>query len=105
MYRIKFKDGSEKEYETLVNAYLRNANLRGADLENTYVYSFTLGKHFGFYHEGYVKIGCKGYRLDYWLEHVEEIGEANGYTQNEIFRYKAQLTALKLIEKRERKCK
>jgi uncharacterized protein YjbI with pentapeptide repeats len=32
MYRIKFLDGTEKEFNTLVAANLQEADLRGADL-------------------------------------------------------------------------
>ena len=37
MVKIKFLDGSEKEFETLVGADLRGADLEGADLEGAYL--------------------------------------------------------------------
>ena len=35
MYKIKFKNGSEKEFGSLCDADLRGADLRGADLRGT----------------------------------------------------------------------
>ena len=82
-------------------ADLTRADLLGARLANTGVYSFTLGRAFGFAHFGdqydegsYVRIGCKGYSLDYWLEYYEDIGFKYHYSPAEIKRYGAMLNLL-----------
>lgn len=89
---------ADLSYANLGRADLSCANLNGADLSyvslsgvdlyNTSVITFQLGKHFGFYHEGYLKIGCKGHSLEYWIYHVETIGKQHNYTPQEIARYK-----------------
>ena len=149
MYKIKFKDGLEKEFKSLkganlcradlrradlygadlVGAILRGADLRGADLRGAYLYgadlrgadlvgadlrradlygadlfntniiSFQLGKHFGFYHEGMVKIGCKSDSLENWLKDFEEVGKKEDYSDQEIKLYGLQLKLLQLAEK------
>ncbi len=38
MYRIKFLDGTEKEFNTLVAANLREADLREANLRGAYLH-------------------------------------------------------------------
>ena len=62
----------------LKGADLAGANLEGAIINNTSIITFSLGKHFGFYHEGYVKIACHGMSLAEWLKHYEEIGKNLG---------------------------
>ena len=90
----------------LSSANLRRANLSGAYLTNTCIFTFTLGAHSGFAHFGdqyeggsYVKIGCRGYNLEYWLENYKEIGESNGYTDKQIKDYGIQLKALQEMSK------
>ena len=138
MHKIKFLDGTEKEFDSLVGANLygadlkgadlyganlkgadlvgadlegadlvgadligadlTGADLRGADLEDCYnIIGFYLGKHFGYIvlDSQYVKIGCEGHQLDYWLENYEEIGQRNNYCEAVIKRYGIQLKALK----------
>ena len=123
MYKIKFLDGTEKEFDTLTGANLwgadlsetdlvranlrgadlRGANLRGANLEGTdlsyctNIIGFYLGKHFGFMviDSQYVKIGCEGHQLDFWLENYKKMGEYNNYNLNMIKRYGLQLNILK----------
>ena len=158
MYRIKFLNGSVKEFDSLVGANLKRANLRGvnlrganlrganlvganlvranlvranlvganlwkanlegADLEGadlwgadfrganlvganltycTNIIGFYLGEHFGFMviDSKYVRIGCEGYQLDYWLENYEEIGRDNNYRESSIKMYGVLLKLLK----------
>jgi len=82
----------------LTGANLKGAGLKDADLFNTSILSFQLGKHFAFYHEGYLKIGCQGHSLEYWVENVNEIGKDNNYSESEIRRYTIFINSLKLIE-------
>lgn len=82
----------------LSGANLYGANLRGADLSHCKgVIGFYLGEHFGFMslHNQYVKIGCVGHPLDYWLENYRGIGTNNKYSDEMIRRYGIQLRALK----------
>ena len=97
------------ECANLRGAILGNANLRGANLSNVYldganlintqVYTFTLGKHFGFYYDGYVKIGCIGMNIDEWLEQntIKKIGKENNYTKSQIKAYYLQIKLIKLL--------
>ena len=87
--------GADLKGADLKGANLYGADLEGADLYNTSIVSFQLGKHFGYYHENYLKIGCIGHSLEYWLENIESIGQENGYTKEEI---KAYFSMIKLIK-------
>jgi len=86
---------ADLEGANLYGANLEGADLYGADLYGTSVISFQLGKHFGFYHEGYLRIGCIGHDLKHWLENIESIGQKNNYTKEEIELYKAQIELIK----------
>lgn len=99
-YEIKFKNGKVGKFDSLVDADLSDANLRCADLFNTSIFAFQLGKHFAFYHEGYLKIGCKGFDLEYWFKNVEEIGMNEDYKDHEILDYRAMIEFLYNREKR-----
>ena len=138
MYKIKFKNGTEKKFESLIDAdlygadlkgaYLKSANLygadlrgadlsdanlhganlhgaylksadlsgadlrlanlSGADLEDTSIISANLGRHFAFFHEGYLKIGCKGENLEWWLKKYKEVGKENSYSKFDLELYK-----------------
>ena len=81
----------------LEEADLIGANLIRADLYGTSIVSFQCGKHFAFYHEGYLKIGCEGNSLDYWIDNVDIIGNNNNYTETEINKYKLFINILKEI--------
>lgn len=89
----------------LIEADLSSAYLSEANLSHTEVFTFTLGQHFGFAHFGeqyesgsYVKIGCEGHSLDYWLENFEAIGAKHGYTKSQISNYGKMLNMLNLIK-------
>ena len=69
----------------LENADLREAYLYGADLSRANVYTFSLGKHFGFVHSSCVQIGCKNFppkNIDRKM--LKALGVENGYTEKEI---------------------
>lgn len=87
---------ADLEGADLIGADLRDANLRGANLESanldhTCVKTFCLGRHFGFYHEGYLQIGCEGHMIEHWLEHVERIGEKYGYSKKDLLLYQSMI--------------
>ena len=87
-------EGTNLRFALLEGANLRGALLKGANLEHTSIISMTLGKHFLFYHEGYLKIGCEGHSIDHWIAHIQEIGTENGYSESEIKRYKKFITTI-----------
>ena len=78
----------------LSRADLSQANLFGTNLTFTSIYSFTLGKNFGYYFNGIVTIGCTELPLEQWLKDYKKIGKANGYTDQDIENYGIQLEAL-----------
>lgn len=88
-------------YKTdLSRANLSGANFSGtdlskADLSFTCIFSFNLGKHFGFYHEGYLKIGCIGMSLMQWEKKYEELGKLSNYTNKEIKLYGSMIKFIK----------
>ena len=92
--------GANLSGANLYGADLSGANLRGADLSFTCVFSFYLEKHFGFTYkykdEIMVSIGCECHSLSYWFAHYKEIGEKEGYTEENCKNY---LNILKYIEK------
>ena len=82
-------EGADLEGAYLRDADLKGANLEGADLKGadlsfTCIIGFQLCRYFGFRHKDYVKIGCTGHTLDYWLENYKNIGKQNKYTEDEI---------------------
>ena len=99
--------GANLEEANLEGAYLRGANLEeanleGADLEGAFVYylvgttitTFQHNKHFAYFWNGLVTIGCKTLPLKKWLEKYKEIGENEKYTDKEIVVYGAWLHML-----------
>jgi len=87
----------------LTKANLSKTNLSGADLSQanltfTSVYSFTLGKNFGYYFNGVVKIGCIELPLEQWLKDYKKIGRENNYTEQDIENYGNMLKFLKEIK-------
>ena len=79
----------------LYNANLSNANLSNADLyradllkiKNKFIFTFQIGKHFAYYCDGFIKIGCKCLTIDEWIERGREIGLGNNYSEEEIKNY------------------
>ena len=89
----------------LRNADLIDANLENADLTNTNIYSFTLGKHFAYFHRSnayptgnYLRIGCLGMSLQEWLNKYEEIGKKEGYSRVEVDNYGLMIKLLNHIK-------
>jgi len=78
----------------LSGANLRGADLRGANLSNAYlsftsIAVFSYKKHFAFHHEGYIKIGCIGNSIEWWLENYQQVGVDKEYSKVEIKAYGA----------------
>lgn len=85
-------EGADLRGVDLRGADLEGANLRGANLEGTKgILSFTGGRHLAFaymYNKQFrIKIGCKDFSLEFWLEHIDTIGTNNMYSTQEINRY------------------
>ena len=85
-------EGAILEGADFRNADLRSADLEGANLEGAYLYNtsiltFSLGKHFAFFHEGYLKIGCMEMNIEEWVEKFEDIGRDQDYSDFEIDLY------------------
>jgi len=80
---------------SLFNANLKGANLISANLKGANIYdikgkdilTFQASKDFAYACDGYIKIGCKTYKVEYWLENYGEIGRAKGYTDQQIKDY------------------
>ena len=94
--------GANLEGANLEGANLEGANLEGANLCETNVVSFSLRKHSGYAHFGncyndgsLVKIGCISGSLNWWLEHYQEVGKKEGYTEKEIKLYGTMLNLLR----------
>ena len=88
--KMAYLQGTNLERANLEGVDLRRANLRGADIENcANVYSFTLGRHLGLFvlDSGYLKIGCKVYNVDFWLDNYKRIAKENNYSDSETERY------------------
>jgi uncharacterized protein YjbI with pentapeptide repeats len=83
--------GADLREADLREADLRDANLTGANLRGADGLFATaqLGKHDANAAGGYIAIGCERHEYQHWLEHGEEIGRSNGYTDAEIARYMA----------------
>ena len=74
----------------LSGANLSKANLSKADLsfiEGKDIFTFSFNKNFGYYCDGYIKIGCKYMNIDQWIEKGERIGIDNSYSKTDISRY------------------
>ena len=48
---------------------------------------------------GFLKIGCKEFSFDYWLENYKQIGKDNGFTTEEIEEYAEYIKLFKKIGK------
>ena len=69
----------------LYNADLRNANLK--DIKGKKIDTFHYNKHFAYYCDGILKIGCESKTPEEWLECYKELGKEHNYTELEIEMY------------------
>ena len=99
-------DGADLTGADLIGADLRGADLRGANLLganilganlDSKVISINGSRHFFFYFDGNVSIGCEFYSLEYWLIMYEKIGNDNEYTSYQIKEYKKYLDFCKEV--------
>jgi len=85
--------GAHLSEANLIEANLFKANLRG--IKGKEIVAFNGPKHFGYYCDGVVEIGCISLPLSEWLEEYESIGKENDYSENEIDQYGSWLKSLK----------
>ncbi len=81
---------ADLSYANLSEADLREADLTGADIQNIknkYILTFQAGKHFAYFCDGFVKIGCITNTVDWWRENYKRVGEHHKYSEVEISRY------------------
>jgi len=74
----------------LSNANLSNANLLNANLteiKGKKIVAFHYIKHFAYYCDGILKIGCESKKPQEWLECYKELGKKHDYTEQEIEMY------------------
>jgi hypothetical protein len=63
------------------------------------VWTLNLGKHIITVDDGYLNIGCKTLSIEEWVEKFKEIGEKEGYIEEEIERYEKVINLIKEITK------
>ena len=92
--------GADLSESNLSGANLSEANLSGADLyaANLSGYVYIKGSYHDLqFHNGFVKIGCHSYSLEYWNIMYYRIGKDEGYTDKQIKEYKNYLNLLKEV--------
>ena len=109
-------EGANLRGANLEGAYLEGANLEGAYLEGAYLGGANLGgakgielpilniqgsAHHLFYMSGKIAIGCENHTIDKWLKDYEKIGEAHGYTEEQIKEYHGYIKICSAIAKAE----
>jgi hypothetical protein len=103
-------DNSDFAYANLTGADLRYSGLRGSiffksilkeinlscsflsgaileSVKGKDILSFSFNKHHTYYYDGELQIGCITNRLDWWLRNYKEVGDNNGYSEQEISMY------------------
>ena len=91
---------AEGERANLSEANLREATLIGADLMNITgkdIITFQYNKHFAYYCDGIIKIGCLSLTPKEWLKQYKEIGVKERYTEKEIKAYGAFIRNIKVF--------
>jgi len=81
--------GAHLSVADLSVADLRGADLSGADLSGAFgpFTLFAAGRHTGIAAGGHIHIGCIRQPYQEWVEHYEEIGRVNGYSEAEVAIY------------------
>ena len=80
----------------LYGANLREADLRGANLHGAKqrIVQISTVRHQIVAIDDMVSIGCHKFKLTHWLEHYQQIGKEEGYSDAEIELYGKLLKAL-----------
>jgi hypothetical protein len=94
-------EGASLIAANLQGANLKGANLQGADLyciKNKFIFTFQIGKHFAYYCDGFIKIGCKCLPINEWIANAVQIGKENGYSEIEIGNYLEIINTIKRMK-------
>ena len=78
---------ADLRYADLSRANLSGANLWNANLGSTAI-QINGSKHFLFYFDGNITIGCESHSVEYWKIMYERIGLDYDYTDEQIKEYK-----------------
>ena len=95
--------GADLTRADLTSANLSGANLYGADLEGTIfpfikgkiIYSIGCSGYFGYFCDGFIKIGCMTLTIQEWIDRGEQIGKGNNYSDEEIETYMNWIRGMK----------
>ena len=79
---------ADLRYADLRHADLRYADLSNADLRNADIMMFQFHRHTAYYtFDGALRIGCLLMPVNEWALGFEEIGEKEGYTEEQVKHY------------------
>ena len=85
-----YLQGAYLQDANLQDAYLQDANLQGADLtdiKNKEILTFTAGKHFAYFTDGILCIGCNSETPAEWLKNYITLAEEYKYSEQQIKDY------------------
>ena len=83
-------NGADLSEANLMGANLRRADLNGANLnliKGKKISTFQFNRHFAYYCDGIIKIGCKSMDIKDWLKKYKKEGQEGSYTDIEIKLY------------------
>jgi hypothetical protein len=89
--------GANLSKADLSNANLSEADLCYANLNNIIgkeIITFQANKHFAYYVDGYIKIGCEFHSLKFWKSNYRKIGKSAGYNKDEIKLYGSWISTI-----------
>jgi len=89
---------SDLSHSDLSNSDLSGVDLTGANISNIIgkrIITFQGNKHFAYYVDGYIKIGCEYHTLDYWIKNYERIGTEAEYSSEDIESYGNWIKSIK----------
>jgi len=104
--RGAYLEGANLEGAYLEGAYLEGANLRGAYLEGASGITPQTLQILGTRHAlivrdyGRIEIGCHSRTLAQWEKHYAKIGEAEGYTAEQIEEYREHIASCRKFMER-----
>ena len=89
---------NQKELNYILAQHLKWVNNDGGERANLSRYVYIKGSYHDLqFHNGFVKIGCHSYSLEYWNIMYYRIGKDEGYTDKQIKEYKNYLNLLKEV--------
>lgn len=90
------------DYTEIPNNSSINANIEiGNSLKIKRVLTISSSRHLiTYWGENKIQIGCKGYAINEWLLHVENIGRSESYSEKEIAEYKDIIDTIAELHKK-----